>query len=109
MRATLRAGTLGYAVFLPAVKTIMQYLTIHTKRAREKSRDRGRGREGEGGGGGEQWDGGSGGIGARRHRGREIRKVGVNVERADVGFHFPSPLQNADPRSAFEAASRAPR
>lgn len=49
MRATLRAGTLGYAVFLPAVKTIMQYLTIHTRRAREKSRDRGRGREGEGG------------------------------------------------------------
>lgn len=40
MRATLRAGTLGYAVFLPAVKTIMQYLTIHTRRAREKSRDR---------------------------------------------------------------------
>ena len=30
--------------------------------------------------------------------GREIRKVGVNVGRADVGFHFPFPLQNADLR-----------
>lgn len=85
MRATLRAGTLGYAVFLPAVKTIMQYLTIHTKRERNRETERG-----------ELWHGGSGGIGARRHRGREIRKVGVNVGRADVGFHFPSPLQNAD-------------
>jgi len=45
MRATLRAGTIGCAVFLPAVKTIMQYLTIHTgserKSVSERNQERG--------------------------------------------------------------------
>ena len=96
MRATLRAGTLGYAVFLPAVKTIMQYLTIHTKRKRGRGREREREIErqrGESCGTMAVAVSGREGIG-----GREIRKVGVNVGRADVGFHFPSPLQNADLR-----------
>lgn len=40
MRATLRAGTTGCAVFLPAVKTIMQYLTIHTGSERKSVSER---------------------------------------------------------------------
>lgn len=64
MRATLRAGTTGCAVFLPAVKTIMQYLTIHTgserKSVSERNRERGCRRRGE-------------------REGREVRKVGAAI------------------------------